>query len=379
MELHEAGRQILNSSDDQSFCELILYLCRVGDSEDDRLSTLYQPWVLQRLKDIKLRVPHIYYGNFLGPLRRQFRGAVVPNDLHEAMATIEASIEDIHGDVTPETFTEAMLEYYHAGSHVGASPGWSNVAQHYTVRPGEMTVITGIASHLKSTWLQALCLNLARYHDWKIGIFSPEHAPLGELARALIEIYNDTPLSQTPQEMLTDTFPWVADHFHPMAALEDFPPSLAWILAVARQQVRQYGIRGLVIDPWNEVAHEHGRQSETQYISDCLSRLRRFARRYQVHVWLVAHPRKMQKAITGEYKGLYPPPTPYDISESAHWYNKADNCLCIWRNVQEDSAQIEVHIQKVRYRIVGRIGLVTLTYTGRQFIEEEVKESAWSY
>lgn len=379
MELHETGRKILDDSDDQSFCELTLYLCQVGDNADDGVTTLYQPFVLQRLREIKRRAPHIYYGSFLGPLRRQFRGVVVPQDLHEAMATIDAAIEDIHGDVTPGAFTEAAMEYYHIGSPVGASPGWSNVAQHYTIRPGEMTVITGIASNLKSTWLQALCLNLARHHNWKIGIFSPEHAPLGELARMLVEVYNDTPLSQTPREMLADTFPWVADHFHPMAAIEDFPPSLAWILAVARQQVKHYGIHGLVIDPWNEVAHEFGRQSETNYISDCLSRLRRFARQYQVHVWLVVHPTKMQKAVGGEYAGKYPPPTPYDCAGSAHWLNKADNCLCIWRDVEEDSAQIQVHIQKIRYRAVGRIGRVYLTYTGRQFIEEEVKESAWSH
>jgi hypothetical protein len=45
-----------------------------------------------------------------------------------------------------------------------------------------------------------------------------------------------------------------------------------------------------------------------------LSQIRRFARLHTVHVWVIAHPTKMQKAEKGPYAGLYPPPTPYDIS-----------------------------------------------------------------
>jgi twinkle protein len=104
-------------------------------------------------------------------------------------------------------------------------------------------------------------------------------------------------------------------------------PSINAILAVAKALVLRKGIRGLVIDPWNEI--EHGRtqgQTETEYISIVLSRIRQFARAHGVHVWLVAHPAKLFK----EANGKYPVPGPYDVSGSAHWRNKADCCLAVW-------------------------------------------------
>ena len=54
---------------------------------------------------------------------------------------------------------------------------------------------------------------------------------------------------------------------------------------------------------------------------------------------------------------------------SAHFYNKPDNCLCIWRKTGETwSDEVDVHVQKVRFQHIGKIGKVTLHYdiaTGR--------------
>jgi twinkle protein len=119
------------------------------------------------------------------------------------------------------------------------------------------------------------------------------------------------------------------------------------------------GIKGVIIDPWNEL--DHSRPShllETEYISQALSEIRRFARQHQVHVWLVAHPTKLFK----DGNGQYPVPTAYDISGSAHWRNKADNILCIWRDVTAHDHTVQVHVQKIRFREIGQIGKVELTF-----------------
>ena len=100
-------------------------------------------------------------------------------------------------------------------------------------------------------------------------------------------------------------------------------------------------------------------QSETEYISDSLTKIRRFARTYAVHIWLVAHPTKLQK----DTKGKYPVPTPYDVSGSAHWRNKADNCLTVWRDLSAPSSrEVQIHVQKIRFKEVGQIGMATLIY-----------------
>src|SRR5262249_8516738 len=108
---------------------------------------------------------------------------------------------------------------------------------------------------------------------------------------------------------------------------------------------------GVVIDPWNELEHMRPQwMSETEYISESLSRIRRFARTYNCHVWVVAHPRILQR----DKDGKRPVPTPYDVSGSAHWYNKADNCITVWRDVASDSKKAQIHIQKVRFKHVGK-------------------------
>jgi hypothetical protein len=42
-----------------------------------------------------------------------------------------------------------------------------------------------------------------------------------------------------------------------------------------------------------------------------------------------------------------PVPTPYDISGSAHWRNKADNCLTLWRDEKEPDRPVQLHVQKI--------------------------------
>jgi twinkle protein len=55
-------------------------------------------------------------------------------------------------------------------------------------------------------------------------------------------------------------------------------------------------------------------------------------------------------------------PTPYDVAGSAHWRNKADNCIAIWRDTAKDTRTVEVHVQKVRKKSVGKVGMATLVY-----------------
>jgi twinkle protein len=98
--------------------------------------------------------------------------------------------------------------------------------------------------------------------------------------------------------------------------------------------------------------------TETEYVSHVLKRIRQFARQNAVHVWIVAHPQKLQR----EKDGNYPVPTMYDIAGSAHWRNKADNGLCVWRDFQNEHAAVKVIVQKVRFRQNGKIGEAQFRY-----------------
>ena len=150
---------------------------------------------------------------------------------------------------------------------------------------------------------------------------------------------------------------WAADHFVFIRA-DDEAPTLDWILENAKSAVLRYGIRGLVIDPYNEIEHRRPTaMSETEYVSQSLGKVRRFALQHGVHVWFAAHPSKMHRE-----GGTVPAPTLYEISGSANWANKCDLGVVVHRDPSKRPPETEIYIRKVRFKSVGRIGNVILRY-----------------
>jgi len=97
--------------------------------------------------------------------------------------------------------------------------------------------------------------------------------------------------------------------------------------------------------------------TETEYISLCLTCLREFARKHNVAMWIVAHPSKLQRARDGSY----PVPSLWDISGSAHWRAKADVGIVVHRK-DITVNNLDVIVQKVRFKSTGRPGDVRLNY-----------------
>ena len=108
-----------------------------------------------------------------------------------------------------------------------------------------------------------------------------------------------------------------------------------------------FGIRGLVIDPYNELDHQRPPGvSETEYVSQMLTKIKRFAQHYDAHVWFVAHPRQLQ-----QWRG--DPPNLYDISGSAHFVNKADNGVVVHRVRDEGAAEASAAGKQVIDKVRG--------------------------
>lgn len=253
---------------------------------------------------------------------------------------------------------------YENGWERGVCTGWKSVDEHYTVRPGEFTVITGMPNSGKSNWLDALAINLASEHGWRFAVFSPENQPLEDHMARMIEKYIGCPFSDGPtarmdRDSLNLGKQWVNEKFFWILPDDDAEWTIETVLDRARALVRRKGIRGLIIDPWNELEHVRpAKLTETEYISQVLKHVRQFARRNGVHVWIVAHPAKLYR---DKDRG-YPVPTLYDISGSSHWRNKADNGLVIYRDFSEPSSLVEIHVQKIRFRQIGKLGMTKLAY-----------------
>lgn len=266
---------------------------------------------------------------------------------------------------TVADMTEQILNLHTNGWERPVSTGWPNLDEHYRVRPGEFTVVTGIPNSGKSNWLDCLLINLARNHEWRLALFSPENQPIEDHMARMIEKWAQIPFFDGPTARLSRAdvqavIEQIQERFHWIMPGDVDQWTLETLLDRAKQLVYRHGVRGLVIDPWNELEHQRPvHMSETEHISSALKRIRAFGRLHGVHVWVVAHPTKLYRGNDG----TYPVPSLYDIAGSANWRNKADNGLCVWRDLSNpDSAEVEIHVQKVRFRQVGKLGCATLQY-----------------
>lgn len=278
----------------------------------------------------------------------------------------EAEPWPISGIYLPGAYRPDVFRLYQEGLARGLSTGWTEMDKLYRVRPGDVTVISGIPSSGKSEWLDALTMNLAFDHGWKIAMCSFENPPDQHLAKLAEKFMNmpffDGPSERMSEEQLGGALDWIERQFIFLRAGKE-APTFDWILERARASVIRHGIRGLVIDPYNEVEHRRPKtMTETEYVGQILGKLNRFAENHGVHVWFVAHPQKLRRDPSGKY----PIPSLYEISGSSNFANKATVGLVIHRDANSD--EVEIHVKKVRFKAIGKQGVARLHYdrvTGR--------------
>jgi hypothetical protein len=268
---------------------------------------------------------------------------------------------------TPQTYEAILLntdemkrkifDIKKYGYKKGRTTGWPELDRYYSVIKGQFTVITGMPSHGKSEFMDALAVNLANNDNWKFAIFSPENYPPEMHYHKLIEKISGNNLYNCIDADICEAIEFINEHFFFIDALEE-DISLENILMQAEFLIHKKHLDGLIIDPFNEIELSRPNNiSESDFIGACLRKSRKFARKHNIHLWIIAHPTKMQKI---KDKEEYPVPELYDISGSAHWRNKADNGICVHRNMLEDTTYI--YIQKIKFRFTGKQGTVVLKY-----------------
>lgn len=129
-------------------------------------------------------------------------------------------------------------------------------------------------------------------------------------------------------------------------------------LETARVAVVRDGCKVVILDPWNEIEHTRGKdQTVTEYIGRALRRIKAFIRQYNISFWIVAHPTK-------PIKGTNDIPSLYDISDSAHWANKADYGL-VYHRPDREVNEAQLAVVKVRMGLPGEVSSQTVKFDYR--------------
>lgn len=223
---------------------------------------------------------------------------------------------------------------------------------------GSFTVFSGYSNMGKSTVLNTILASaIARGVNVCIASFETAPKPIlrNELARALIGCtFDDFPKHTRKQQAYDTIEKQVTVISNSMD--DDAEIDLEQYLELVRIAVIREGAKIVVLDPWNELEHKRNRdETETDYIGRAIRVLKRFAKRYNVALWVVAHPTKPMKLKDG----TIPVPSLYDISGSANWSNKADYGL-IYHRADKTKNEGTLAVVKVRMGFPGECGVVTV-------------------
>lgn len=239
------------------------------------------------------------------------------------------------------SYNENGVKNYSLG--LGESDNYLNIQM------GEWSIVSGIPNSGKSDIVDQILCNLATKDDFRCAMFSPESFPYeGHIKR----IANKLNGKNCTSEDLNNTKDFIEEHFFWIKIdLENL--TLKGILDAFRDLVFQKGINVCVIDPWNML--DHSAQRDFSYVGRILSEITQFCQQTKTHLFLVAHPRKIESV-----EGVYKKPTLYDISGSADFFNKAYNGIivyrCIGQKTSYKSDAVRIYIEKVKRKENGQLG-----------------------
>ncbi len=281
--------------------------------------------------------------------------------------------EKIDGIHTAKSLYDGLWELYEGKTCLRYSTGFKDLDPLMKLIKPSFILMTGTANCGKSSLTYDIIMRTAKEHNLKFMIFSPEHSLAVNLKR-LVEKYVHKPFDSMFDNRCTidevqEAVEFINEHFFFVDKKGD-SPDIDWILDRARFCVDNYGVDGIVTDPYNEINPARANLREDEHISVVISKIKRFNRETNTISFMVAHPTKQIRNADGlfEVKSLY------DVSGSSHWNNKADIGVIVTRDFEK--GQTKVRIAKVReIGVGGNIGETTLRFNMKTMCYDSLVEN----
>jgi twinkle protein len=240
--------------------------------------------------------------------------------------TIQSCIANAQ-ELTPETlvspsyFAEQVQNIFAAGSRLfGVETAWPKLNEILKGwRGGEVTIWSGRNGSGKSTILNQHFINIAR-RNVKTCIYSGEMPPERYLRWAIIQFSgNDKPSPVSVKNSLE----WMDQRIFILNVSQGIQPEK--LLSDFEYAARRYNVQHFIIDSLMKVSLNEREEYSQQ--KDFVSRLSDFAKKFNVHVHLVAHPRKTENDTDT--------PGKVDVKGSSHITDLADNVIVLYRPDEE--------------------------------------------
>lgn len=268
-------------------------------------------------------------------------------------------IEGLYESEEWEPEVDDLYENGYPPAYKTRIPGFDELLCFY---PGQLTTVTGTPQSGKSEFVDFVMTSLSLFENITWAVFSFEQ-PVTIHITKLAEKFSQKAFDlRSDSRYRMNSKEWqyakakIKSHFH-FVKLDQLELTMDSLLSKAEELVKQRGVTGLLFDPWNCIEHKNGEMNETTYILACLNKLIHFLKKYNVMGFLVAHPTKLTK---NPKTNKYPVPTLYNISGSAHFFNRTDTGFTIVRDL--NSNRVDVYVQKVKLHWQGKLGYCSFHY-----------------
>lgn len=263
----------------------------------------------------------------------------------------------VDGLNTFQDYENEIIDMYNGVAQEYWSTGWPEMDRHLKVKGGQLNIVTGTPGSGKSEWVDDLMINTVKEYGAKWAVFSPENYPVKVYYRKLAEKFENKNFSEFTEATVKNSISELSQYVTLIVDNDKDDVTMKYLFDRIRTLVFRKGIKGVIIDPWNEIQHEMGAR-EDQYLSKVLRQIKRFIRKYDLSFWLVAHPKNPQRDKNGNYNKT----TAYDIAGGYTWNAKADNIFSVWRDRHNNKKPVEVDILKIKYKTDGELGTCRFFY-----------------
>ncbi len=215
-----------------------------------------------------------------------------------------------------DIFTDDLVRYFGEEIHSGKSLGWVKTEDKFRVRQAELTVLTGVSGHGKSMWLSQVILSMMKQNT-KCLIASLEMRPVLTLARMITQTLGSP---EPTDEFITK---WANRAKDKLFIYDQLGTTTSEdMFATLYYGKHVLGCDVFVIDSLMKMSDisEESLENQKRFVD----RLATTCRDLDIHVFLVAHTRKMKDETEI--------PDATDIMGSSLIRALSDNIVCVWRN-----------------------------------------------
>ena len=245
---------------------------------------------------------------------------------------------------------DEVTDFVRNGFKKGYQVGLNNFDEIFSTYTGQFITVTGIPSSGKSDFVDQMVVGYNNNYGWKTAFASPENAPTYLHAHKLMrKTWQGMPSSK---DIHGDKWNQVAGHVNDNYFFIDMERyTLESVLRKGAELVKRKGIKCLVIDPFNKVRDVDCKTEDVnRYTMEYLTKIETFAKKYDVLVFVVAHPTKMYKDKDGKMEE----PTMYNIKGGGEWYDASYHGILVHRNYEEKT--VKAKILKVKFQNLGENG-----------------------